>query len=68
MKRTLYYIYNVDDPQVFWAIHPDNRVTCAANFSNSIESANKPESFYNDPSMRAITKREAKSLFPKAFK
>lgn len=68
MKRIRYYIDNCDEPCAFWAVHPDGRVTCHSNYGGFIESVNKPEFFHNNDKMRTIPKREAKSLFPEAFK
>lgn len=69
MKRTLYYIDNVDNPTCLWIIIPGKtKVRCGGFFTGTFEGTTPCDYIRDDSNMKAIPKREAKSLFPGAFK
>lgn len=75
MKRILYNIPNMDDPKTIWRLNLDNTVEFwnsnnTVKFWNSTQwektSVNIHETI--NGAYRFIPKREAKYLFPEAFK
>ena len=69
-KKVTYWIDDVDDPYTLWRMNLDNTTSLCS--TGSVEwgtgSLSATDWLRNTDKYRQIPKREAKSLFPEAFK